>query len=104
MRRWLFIGVAVVAIPLLGITARHHVHGFTLVVRAADLQGPVRRVADLDTVRITKRIVRARLKDTSMRARVYAPVGTAGQTVLLVSGCCAPRKPNRQEGLGSRPS
>ena len=86
MRRWLFIGVAVVAILLLGITARRYVHGFTLVVRAADLHGPVRRVADLDTVRIGERIVRARVKGTSIRARVYAPVGTARQTVLLVSG------------------
>ena len=86
MRRWLFIGVAVVAILLLGIAARTCVHGFTLVVRAADLHGPVRRVADLDTVRIDERIVRARVKGTSIRARVYAPVGTARQTVLLVSG------------------
>jgi dienelactone hydrolase len=86
MRRWLFIGVTVVAILWLGITARRYVHGFTLVVRAADLHGPVRRVADLDTVLISERIVRARVKDTSIRARVYAPVGTARQTVLLVSG------------------
>jgi dienelactone hydrolase len=86
MRRWLFIGVAVVASLLVGVTARRYVHGFTLVVRAADLHGPVRRVADLDTVRIGERIVRASLTDTSIRARVYAPVGTARQTVLLVSG------------------
>ena len=86
MRRWLFIGVAVVATLSVGITARRDVHGFTLVVRAADLHGPVRRIADLDTVRIGERIVRAQLKDTSIRARVYAPVGTARQTVLLVSG------------------
>jgi acetyl esterase/lipase len=86
MRRWLFIGVAVVAILLLGITARRYVHGFTLVVRAADLPGPIRRLADLDTVLISERIVRARVKDTSIRARVYAPVGIGHQTVLLVSG------------------
>ena len=86
MRRWLFIGLAVVAILLLGIAARRYVHGFTLVVRAADLHGSVRRVADLDTVRISERIVRVRVKDTSIRARLYAPAGTARQTVLLVSG------------------
>jgi dienelactone hydrolase len=86
MRRCLFISVAVVASLLVGIAARRYVHGFTLVVRAADLHGPVRRIADLDTVRIGERIVRARLKDTSIRARVYAPMGTARQTVLLVSG------------------
>ena len=86
MRRWLVVGVALVAILLLGITARRYVHGFTLVVRAADLHGPVRRVADLDSVRVSERIVLARVKDASIRARVYAPVGTARQTVLLVSG------------------
>jgi dienelactone hydrolase len=86
MRRWLFIGIAVLAILLLGITARRYVHGFALVVRAADLHGPVRRVADLDAERISQRIVRVWLNDTSIRARVYAPVGTARQTVLLVSG------------------
>lgn len=86
MRRWLIIGVAVVASLLVGIAARPYVHGFTLVVRAADLHGAVRRVADLDTVRIGERIVRAPLTDTSIRARVYAPIGTARQTVLLVSG------------------
>jgi dienelactone hydrolase len=86
MRRWRFIGLAVVAILLLGIAARRYVHGFTLVIRAADLHGPVRRAADLDTVLISERIVRARVEDASIRARVYAPVGTARQTVLLVSG------------------
>ena len=62
MRRWLLIGVAVLAILLLGITARPYVHGFTLVVRAADLHGPLRRIADIDKVRISERIVRAQVK------------------------------------------
>lgn len=86
MRRWLAIGVAMVAILLPGVTARRYLHGFTLVVRAADLHGPLRRVADADTVRISERSLRARLKDASIRARVYGPIGTARQTVLLVSG------------------
>ena len=55
-------------------------------VRAADLHGSIRRIADLDTVRIRERFVRVRIKDTSIRARVYAPIGRARQTVLLVSG------------------
>ena len=86
MRRWLFIGVAVVASLLVGVTARRYVHGFTLVVRAADLHGSLRRVADLDTMRIGERIVRAPLKGASIRVRIYAPIGTSRQTVLLVSG------------------
>jgi len=87
MRRWALAGFALVIILLLGITGQRYVHGLTLVVRAADLQGPVRRIADLDTVRIGERIVRAGIKDVSIRTRVYAPaVGPARQTVLLVSG------------------
>jgi hypothetical protein len=57
-----------------------------LVVRAADLHGPLRRIADLDTVRIGERTLRPQLKDTPIRARIYAPAGMARQTVLLVSG------------------
>ena len=86
MRRWASIGVAVIVILLLGIIARHDVHGFTLVVRAADLHGVVRRLADLNTVPVRERLVSVPLRDTSIRARVYAPLGTPRQTVLLVSG------------------
>jgi hypothetical protein len=85
-RRWLVIGVAVMAILLAGLAARHYVHGFTLVVRAADLNGSIRRIADLDTVPIVESTVSARLKDVSVRVRLYAPRQAARQTVLLVSG------------------
>jgi dienelactone hydrolase len=85
MRRWACIGAALLAV-LLCVTGRRYVHGLALVVRAADLQGPIRRVADLDTVRIAERIVHARVRDASMRARIYEPVAAASQTLLLVSG------------------
>ena len=84
--RLLFVSVAVVAVLLVGLTVRRYVHGFTLVVRAADLQGPIRRIADIDAVRISERTIRVPIKDPSIRARVYAPVATARHTVLLVSG------------------
>jgi fermentation-respiration switch protein FrsA (DUF1100 family) len=87
MRRKSVIGVAaVLAVLLLGIAGRRYVHGFTLVVRAAGLQGLVRRAADFDTVRITERIVRVPVGDVSMRTRVYTPAATPRQTVLLVTG------------------
>jgi hypothetical protein len=79
-------GIAVIAVFLLGISARQYIHGLTLVVRAANLPGVVRRLADLDTVRIRERLVIAPLRAGSIRARVYAPLGTGHQTVLLVSG------------------
>jgi len=62
------------------------VHGWTLVFRAANGQGVLRRLADLDTVPIRERLIAIPVRDASLRARVYAPSGAARQTVLLVSG------------------
>jgi pimeloyl-ACP methyl ester carboxylesterase len=85
-RRLALTAVAAIAILLLGTSARPAVHGLTLIVRAADLHGVLRNFADLDTVRIRERLVDVPLRAGSMRARVYAPVRTARQTVLLVTG------------------
>jgi dienelactone hydrolase len=86
MRRWALVSIAAVALLLLGSVARRNVHGFSLVVRAADLHGVVRRIADLDTVAVTERLTRIPVQHTSIRARIYAPLQTSRQTVLLVSG------------------
>ena len=69
-----------------GVLPRRDIQGLTLVVRAADLHGIARRLADVDTVAIRERLVEMPTHAGSLRARVYAPVGTARQTVLLVSG------------------
>jgi hypothetical protein len=84
MKRGLaLVGVGLIAILLVGMSAQRDIHGFTLVVRAADLHGVVRRLADLDSVRIRERLVDVPVGARSMRARVYAPFGTPRQTVLL---------------------
>jgi dienelactone hydrolase len=85
-RRLALAGAALIAIGLLAVLAHRDVHGLTLVVRAAGLQGVARRFADIDTVLIQERLVDLPEQAGSMRARVYAPVGTSHQTVLLVSG------------------
>lgn len=85
-RRLTIVGVAAMALLLLAIPARRDIHGLTLVVRAADLHGIGRRLADLDTVAIRERLVQIPLRTGSMRGRAYVPIGTARQTVLLVSG------------------
>jgi dienelactone hydrolase len=85
-RRLALAGAALIAIGLLAVLAHRDVHGLTLVVRAAGLQGVARRLADIDTVLIQERLVELPPQAGSMRARVYAPVGTSHQTVLLVSG------------------
>lgn len=85
MRRWALAGVVALALLLFGIGAEPYLHGLTLVFRAADLGGPLRRIADVATVRITERTVLAGNKE-ALRARVYAPITPARHTVLLVSG------------------
>jgi dienelactone hydrolase len=87
MRRLLLAGLALLVAAAVSIPARRDLHGLTLVVRAADLRGLPRRLADLDTVRIHERVVDVQSSAGSMRARVYAPaVGAARQTVMLVPG------------------
>ena len=85
-RRLALAGAALIAIALFAVLARRDVHGLTLVVRAADLRGVARRLADLDTVPIQERLMELPAQAGSMRARAYVPVGTSHQTVLLVSG------------------
>jgi len=86
--RWrlTFVTIVGMAILLLWPAARRDARGLALVVRAADLHGVVRRLADLDTVPVTERLTRIPNQPAPIRARVYAPVETARQTVLLVSG------------------
>jgi dienelactone hydrolase len=80
-------GLACLLVLFVAIAAQPYIRGATLVLRAGDARGPVRRLADLDAVRITERIVHASTKERSIRARVYAPAaGSARQTILLVSG------------------
>jgi pimeloyl-ACP methyl ester carboxylesterase len=85
-RRLALVGAGLIAILLLGRAARQDIHGLTLVLRAANLQGIGRRLADFDTVRIREQLVDVPIRAGSIRARVFAPLGTARQTVLLISG------------------
>jgi dienelactone hydrolase len=66
--------------------ARPFVHGLTFVIRAAEMQGTLRRIADLDTVAEREREITIPLARGPMRARVYEPVGPARRAALLVSG------------------
>jgi dienelactone hydrolase len=86
MRRWLIVGFAAVAALAIGLGARRDVHGWSLVFRAANRQGVLRQIADLDTVAVHERLLAIPVRLASIRARVYAPLGAANQTVLLVSG------------------
>jgi fermentation-respiration switch protein FrsA (DUF1100 family) len=80
--------IAATALVLLAIafTLRRDVHGWTLVTRAANQDGVLRTLAEIDTVPIRERIIAIPLPRLQLRARVYEPLASARQTVLLVSG------------------
>jgi dienelactone hydrolase len=78
--------MALAAALLVAAAGIRFVRGFSLVVRAADLQGPIRVLADFDVTPVRERVVRVSAGEGSFRARIYEPDGSARQTVLLVPG------------------
>ena len=82
-----FAWLACLLVLFIAIAAQPYIRGAVLVIRAGELHGPARQVADLGAVGITERIVHARTKEIAIRARVYEPTsGSPRQTILLVSG------------------
>src|SRR3954469_7967412 len=79
----LFVLVAIVCAALV---ARPYLDGLAFVVRAADMDGRIRRIADFDTVRITTREMSIPTLRGPMRARAYEPEGPHRRTALLTSG------------------
>ena len=68
------------------LVARPYLHGLAFVVRAADMDGRIRRVADLDSARVHTRELSIPTARGPMRARVYEPDGAHRRTALLTSG------------------
>lgn len=81
--RWLVLAAAVAGLVLVG---RPYLRGLSFVIRAADMSGTARTVADLDTTAVTNRDIAIPTADGPMRARVYEPVGGSRRTALLTSG------------------
>jgi len=88
VRRHVLVAVCIGSLLIVGLTevVRPYAHGLSLVVRAAGVRGLSGRLADLDAVAEVEWLVSVPLHDSSMRARVYAPLRASRQTVLLVSG------------------
>ena len=86
MRQLALLCVAGVVLAAFGSIACRDLHGLTLVVRAGDRHGSVRRLADFDCVPIDERIVSVPVRGASIRAGVFAPRGAPRQTILLVPG------------------
>ena len=78
--------IAVIGLLVGGTWAFRYTHGASFVIRAANLQGAMRRLADLDTVPETERTMHLSLGQEVVRARVYVPQRGPRHTALLVSG------------------
>src|SRR5438094_5971247 len=66
--------------------ARPYLHGAAFVVRAADMHGFAREVADLDTHTVTDRVMTIDTPRGPLRGRMYLPSQPIHRTVLLTSG------------------
>jgi dienelactone hydrolase len=85
-RRAAVVAFALAAAAAAALIARPYVHGVSFVVRAADMDGLVRRVADLDTAPSLERELQVPMPEGSLRARAYERAGRARRAALLVSG------------------
>jgi dienelactone hydrolase len=65
---------------------RPFVRGLSFVVRAANLDGAVRRAADLDTQQTSERGIALPTPRGTLRGRLYEPAHNTRRTVLLTSG------------------
>src|SRR5476649_1989767 len=86
LMRFLRWAILVVALAVLAFTARPYVHGLSFVIRAAELSGTARRIADLDTTAVTTREITIPTRRGPMRARLYEPAGSHHRMALLTSG------------------
>lgn len=86
MRRLLAIAIVAIAAVAVAHETVQFGHGLSLVLRAADLHGSLRALADLDTVRIREASLDIPVPGGPMRARLYTPVGRARYAALVIPG------------------
>lgn len=85
-RRLLALSVVLAALLGTALIARPYVHGLSFVIRAAEMEGRARRIADLDTVRVETRELSIPTRRGPLRARLYEPAGPHRRVALLTSG------------------
>jgi len=76
----------VAALAGAALIARPYVHGLSFVIRAAEMNGTMRRIADLDTIATREREIAIPSTRGPLRARMYEPSRSTRRTALLVSG------------------
>ena len=82
--RWF--AAAAAALVLLIVLAGPYLMGLSFVVRAADMRGPARRVADIGLRRATEQSIDISTRHGSLHGRLYWPDSRVRRTALLVSG------------------
>src|SRR5262245_526265 len=85
-RRFAALVFAIAVATAAGFVVRPYIHGASFVVRAADMDGRVRRIADIDTARVQTREIEIPTTRGPLRARVYEPAGSHRRAALLTSG------------------
>ena len=85
-RRLLTLLLVLAAMTGTGLIARPYMHGVSFVIRAAEVQGTARRIADLDTVAVSTREISIPTRRGPMRARLYEPSGSHRRAALLTTG------------------
>jgi hypothetical protein len=86
VRRLLAVLGTIATLAGAALIARPYVHGASFVIRAADVQGSARRLADLGTARVSEREIDIPTRRGPMRARLYEPSGGHTRAALLTSG------------------
>jgi dienelactone hydrolase len=86
MRRLVAILAVTVTIAGAAFITTPYVHGVSFVIRAADLQGTARRLANLDTKAVQDSETAIPTPRGSLRARVYRSAGAGRRVALLTSG------------------
>ncbi len=86
MRRLVVIGTLLAIFAAFVWITRPYVHGLSFVIRAANMEGFLRRAADLDTRATSRRELEIPTPRGPLRVRMYEPVSGANRTTLLVSG------------------
>jgi len=88
MTRGRLVGAVLVIAILAGaiFTARPYFRGLSFVVRAADMQGSVRRFADYGAAPVAQRELQIPMASGTIAGRAYAPARPAARAVLLVPG------------------
>jgi dienelactone hydrolase len=85
-RRLTLVIVALVSLWVGALVARPYVHGLSFVVRAAQMHGTLRRIADRGAATTREREITIPAARGALRARIYEPARTPHRAALLVSG------------------